>query len=157
MSIISDALKKASDRKSDNIRLRREELSPIFIDDKKRIRENKSKRSLISGVGTLLIIGIAVFFFLSNGQFIPSIAYRAASIPAPIPLVAVRANPAAETETIPRFVLNGIIEGAGESLAMINNSIVKKGDFFLGAQVIEIGKDKVALLYNRKEITLRIK
>ena len=62
-----------------------------------------------------------------------------------------------ETEVLPVFILNGIIQGNGESLAMINNTILKKGDFYQGGQIINITSSSVTLFYRDKEITLRIK
>ena len=54
------------------------------------------------------------------------------------------------------FTLNGVMEGPGESLAIIDNKILKKGDYIHGAQLINISTDRVTLLYDDKEIILYI-
>jgi hypothetical protein len=174
MSIISDALKKVSEQRRNAARLRDEDLKRIFISDTKRIKSKKTRWSVLSSVGTILIVGFAIAAFLYNAQFSPPAIYSA--IPSLRPAPALESPPrvtpakeapkrmvssapieSVETELLPVFTLNGIIEGGGESLAMINNNILRKGDFFQGAQIIDIAQNSVTLLYQDKEITLRIK
>ncbi|PIQ89011.1 MAG: hypothetical protein COV72_05050 [Candidatus Omnitrophica bacterium CG11_big_fil_rev_8_21_14_0_20_42_13] len=56
------------------------------------------------------------------------------------------------------FYLEGIIyDYSGESLAIINGEIVKKGEIVAGMEILDIEKDKVVVLQNgeRREVLLR--
>lgn len=53
-------------------------------------------------------------------------------------------------------VLNGIVFGEGEPVAIINNSIMKKGDSNSGIILDEIYQDRVKVRYNKKELTLSL-
>lgn len=58
-------------------------------------------------------------------------------------------------EELPRLTLNGVILGKGEPLAMIENVILKKGEYIDGAQVIDIGNDSVELDYKGRRYKIR--
>lgn len=176
MSIISEALRKVSDKRSDVVKLRDEELKGVFIDDAvkaspKRIiaKPKKSTVRVWSSIATLFIVGFAVVAFFYTTGSNTNTAYAPPSYtpviepvaPAPAPsIIKAVTKPPVRPRQMPRlpdFVLNGIIQGKGESLAVIDNQILKKGDFYRGAQVINIGGDNVALSYHGQEIILRIK
>ncbi len=172
MSIISDALRKVSDQRKTSVRMRDDELKSIFVSDTKKIKTKKTQWNILTGVGTIFIVGFAIIAFLYNADLFSSARYSTTpSLKAPANAAppkrmrkkAVVRNTrtvpveVTETEILPIFILNGIIEGRGESLAMINNTILKKGDFNQGGQIINVSNDSVTLFYRDKEITLRIK
>ena len=70
MSIISDALKKVATERKDKVRLRQDELNRIFTTDAKKIESKKTRWGILSGIGTLLIVGFAVLAYLSNADFL---------------------------------------------------------------------------------------
>jgi len=53
--------------------------------------------------------------------------------------------------------LNGIMDMEGERIALINNQILKVGDYIQGARVMRISQDTVELLLKDKIIILKIK
>ncbi|MFH1858018.1 MAG: hypothetical protein ABH845_03855 [Candidatus Omnitrophota bacterium] len=59
------------------------------------------------------------------------------------------------TETL--YVLNGIVQGEGEELAIINNQITRLGEVVDGAVLVEIRKDYVVLEAEEKRLQLKIK
>ncbi len=159
MSIISDALKKVSDQRSQVVRLQEEELGNIFLDNKSRARTQRKRWSALSSAGTLLIVAvaIAIFYFVANNINDTAIAPKITA-----PVVREPDHGAARKEvsslvSLPSFTLSGIVGGGGESMAMIGNTILKKGDFYEGAQLVEISSDKVIMLYDNSEFILRIK
>ncbi len=62
-----------------------------------------------------------------------------------LPLLS-KSNPA-------QLVLNGIISMEGEYLALINNQILKEGDYVQDKRIISITKDKVEL-YSKGKLTV---
>jgi len=174
MSIISDALKKAGDNRRDTIRLREGDLITRGLSDRiEKISSRKTRWPIVSGIGTLFIVGFIVAAFLFNAKFLPSFKEPAETPSRPMPKAIdfeERAEPAADLQakkviyattggeealTLP-LALNGVIEGSGEPLAIIDGRILKQGDFVHGAQLISIRSDRAILLYNDKEITLFI-
>jgi hypothetical protein len=169
MSIISDALKKVSDKRRDTVRLKEEELANIFSTTSDKIESKKARWNMLSVAGTVFIVGLAIAAFFYLAQSVPMFGRTAASLPqsedtetAPPGIVAgtvfteKSVTEEASVKTLMPFKLNGITEGAGESFAIINNNILRKGEYFQGAQLIEIAGDNVTLLYDDKEVTLRI-
>lgn len=55
------------------------------------------------------------------------------------------------------FVLNGIVNIDKKRMALINDEVVKKGDYIEGAAVIDILDDKVFLDLGGKPVVLKIK
>jgi len=193
MSIISDALKKAADKRRDIVRLpergpnsrlgagekvfKEESLldkDPGLVRQIEKISSKKNEWNLLSGIGTVLIVGFAIVAFMLTKEFIPSFTFSS-SDPSDNLLAAPRkvftedkymeivdkarngtASPSVAVKRSRPFKLNGIIEGGGESLAVIDDRIVKKGEFVYGAQVVKIGSEKVILLSDDKEITLHL-
>ncbi len=65
--------------------------------------------------------------------------------------------PSVETEiTLPQMSLQGFTWGY-QPRAIINNQVVKKGDRISGAEVLEIRKEGVILIYQGKIFTIRPK
>lgn len=164
MSIISEALRKVSDQRRSVVRLRNEELAGIFVDDARKVKSKKEKWTLMSSIGTVFIVGFGIVAFLYNAQppvMVPQLSVATTqpvakvlpltTVVSPTPVIG-----SVETGLLPIFNLNGVIEGGGESLVMINNNILKKGDYIEGAQIIRITSESVTLYYNNKEIILRI-
>lgn len=58
---------------------------------------------------------------------------------------------------LPRLKLNGIIDIAGTKVAIINDKIVREGDWIARYHIVQIGEDEVVALYGRKKRILKIK
>lgn len=177
MSIISDALRKAADKRREVIRLPDEELTRELVNREKKIRKFTSKRtrwSALSSIGVFFIVGFAILIFLYNTEFLTSFISpkQGSSMVMPKKIDFEQKIPSSLTakpvgtidepslkEEVPSFelTLNGVIEGAGEPVAVINNNILEKGDFIHGMQIIDITSNKVTLLNGDKELILRIK
>ena len=182
MSIISDALKKVADKRIEVVRLQADATARKLNQDIKKGTTKNTKWSILSGVGTFFIVGFAITAFLYNTEFFSSFIHPSKAQPIVLPerialeKEAIVDKPKAVIkEKIPSYIvsrpksvfrkkaqiipltLNGIIEGQGEPLAIINNNILKAGDYVDGARVINIGPDRVVLFYDNKEILLRIK
>jgi hypothetical protein len=61
----------------------------------------------------------------------------------PPPASRISAPPAADSRSL--FVLSGVVEGVGESYAVINGMVVRAGDGIEGATVLRIGDGSVTL------------
>lgn len=55
----------------------------------------------------------------------------------------------------PSLILNGVVEGGGEPLAIINGSILQIGETVAGATLLEIKKDTARLRWRDQEIVIR--
>ncbi len=71
------------------------------------------------------------------------------------PLQASSSRPAKTTSE--RFVLNGVVTMDNEKVALINDEMVRKGEFIEGAYVINILDNKVYLDLGGKPVVLKIK
>lgn len=69
-------------------------------------------------------------------------ASRTRDVPAPI--------------TLPAMTLSGVVWDPDSALAMIDGNGVRVGDVIKGAKVVEIGIDRVALLYKSKRFVLTV-
>ena len=58
---------------------------------------------------------------------------------------------------LPRLKLNGIIDIAGKKVAIINDKIVREGDWIARHRIVQISEDEVIAVYGRKKRTLKIK
>ncbi|MFZ5800003.1 MAG: hypothetical protein ACOY3D_01315 [Candidatus Omnitrophota bacterium] len=157
MSIIYEALKK---------------IKPVFPDTKAAQKE----KSLLLYLATaaifmgFLVSGLAIFLLFSSlakpvqviqKDFLPSTP-AAPQVNAPPQPSAV--NPVLPNIVIPQkpraaatLDLKGIMDSAGERIALINNEILKEGDYINGARVIRITKNSVELFRKDKIIILKIK
>jgi Tfp pilus assembly protein PilO len=57
---------------------------------------------------------------------------------------------------LPPLKLNGIIDIAGRKVAIMNDKIVREGDWIAKHRVVQIGEDEVIAVYGRKKRTLKI-
>ena len=57
---------------------------------------------------------------------------------------------------LPSLKLNGIIDIAGRKVAIINDKIVREGDWIGRHRIVRIDDDEVIAIYRRKERTLKI-
>ena len=57
---------------------------------------------------------------------------------------------------LPPLKLNGIIDIAGRKVAIMNDKIVREGDWIAKHRVVQIGEDEVVAVYGRKKRTLKI-
>jgi Tfp pilus assembly protein PilO len=58
---------------------------------------------------------------------------------------------------LPPLKLKGIIDIAGTKVAIINDKIVREGDWIARYRIVKIGEDEVIALYGRKKRILKIK
>ena len=172
MSIINEALKKAADRKLhvEGSSARVLERSELPVTPEKRRPENSRPRKIgkffVLFFVVSLLIGVLAFAFFFEKASLEDVP--------PAPNSVRQVAPAQVTENIvrpvlplkddrknfvklPNLVLNGIIQGRGRPLAVINDQIVNMGDSVLGAAVVGIGEDTVNLIYRDQEFVLRIK
>lgn len=190
MSIISEALKKAGEKRRQDVAILQEDVPDSSVSDEVReIASRKINWNILSGLGTFFIVGFAVVAFLYNTTFPPAayppkpnlqkakidlhqanvspspppqqIVEVAVEKPPPIRIIDSRFYPTLVPEVkkkppLPDLELCGIMEGIGEPMAIINNRIMKKGEYVEGAHLIAIGSDRVNLLYDDKEIILRL-
>jgi len=56
----------------------------------------------------------------------------------------------------PVLKLKGIIDIAGKKVAIINDKIVREGDWIVQHRIVQIGEDEVTTVYGRKKRTLKI-
>jgi len=175
MSIISDALKKAGDKRRTIVRLSEKEIKRIVTSpDTKKPHKNG-----LRVISALAIAGFAVLVFLYNMEVFPTLTYAPrtqgmnAAIISPnlsAPVVTLPSAPKASAVILPApkrrtsasdpfssLELTGIMEGGGEALAIINDNILRKGDTVKGAEIVSIDEDSVTLLNRGKEVVLRIK
>jgi len=112
----------------------------------------------ILGLTAALIFGGALWMWrtMQGNARIESAVGPAPGMTAP-QAQSVSATPAASTNSPPEFNLTGIVEGSGASYAVINGSIVAKGEPVGTATLLEIGQGTVTLrLANGKETVLRV-
>lgn len=60
-----------------------------------------------------------------------------------------------EVISLPALHVQGMVWGADPVKAIINNQVVGKGDIILEAEILDIKKDGVYLLYKGKEFVVR--
>lgn len=160
MSIINEALKKAASKNDDFSRLASEPLKEfektagsVQLDVQKKTWQRK-KWLFFGGIsGGLAASVLFISIFLGKDLSVTS-RPRPTAIAQPAP-EAVAAP--AKYVRLPNLTLDGIVEGRGEPMAIINARIVKVGDNLQGASVVRINKESVLLVYEGQEFLLRIK
>lgn len=55
---------------------------------------------------------------------------------------------------LPKFIVQGLIWGGAFPQAIINNTVVRKGDVISDAKVVKINSEGVTVLFNKKEYNL---
>lgn len=182
MSIISDALKKVSDKRKSIVRLPEESDADLSYDIKE-MAPKKPRWNLPSTIATVFIAGFAIVAFLYSTnlltlstpqpkqlaaapdaistQELRAIDVKVAASPAGDKIIKPVSAPVSQRPRLkavqrPTLTLNGVVGGIGEPMAVIENEILRKGDFVQGAQIIDIGSDRVTLRYDDGEVTLHI-
>jgi len=146
MSIINEALKKTQIK-----------LKPSPEEEK------KNKR-------ILKLYIVFIFFVLIGCSYVLTTLFYTPSSPTPGDLAEETKMKAAQEESsikVPwirtplgktgKFVLSGVVTMDNEKIALINDEMVKKGDYIEGAYVINIVDDKVYLDLGGKPLVLKIK
>jgi type II secretory pathway component PulC len=65
-------------------------------------------------------------------------------------------TPKEEEITLPSLVVSGLIWGGNIPQAIINGKILKEGDTVEGAEILEIKKEGVIIIYKGKEFTIPV-
>ena len=68
----------------------------------------------------------------------------------------IRVPPKKKRPRLPRLKLNAIIDIAGRKIAIINDTIVREGDWVAKHRIVRIGENEVVAIYRRKERILKI-
>lgn len=158
MSIIYEALKKVGQRLP-------------FPNAKKETRNVLLWLVIAAIVLGFLASGVAVALLLSSLSKPVHVIEKTPAIIPSAPEVKPVARPPAAPALLPlpnsinppqqkvadTFDLKGIMDMGGERIALINDEIMKVGDYINGAKVARITKDTVELFLENKEIILKIK
>ena len=182
MSLINDALKKAVKEKGpegpfSGLPGSPESSSPQKMGMK---REKIILFSLIGVIGMGIIISVMIVKLhapsppsnvpLPSKETPAPAPLPTAPVPSPLPIP--EPSPT-EAKTVPppavespqsspiaiksSLALNGIVQGKGEDVAIINNQITKIGEEIGGATLLEIGRDSVLLEEGEKRFRLKLK
>ena len=88
-------------------------------------------------VGWLMWVGVSARLLTPAGR---------AAMPLPAP---------ADGRRSPPFQLTGVVQSAGDAMAIINGSVVRVGDAIDGATLVEIGKDSATVEWRGRTVVLR--
>jgi hypothetical protein len=161
MSIIMEALRKASDRPGAVRAPAVPEVSEIPVPE---VHDFKFSKSFVMMAFSVLIIAAVAYFTgvskqgpaVKAGNTAPATAYAGADkvaegyTPSPSPVETVQeATPISDMMnklSNPRLTLNGIVYGIGKPAAIIENKIVEEGGSIRGMKVVKIFSDKVEML-----------
>ena len=147
MSIIYDALKKVEKTTEKN--------APAGSEIRK---FNKPKPVLIYILVILigLYFGNTIFKKIAKPKTKPLATPTLIGIQAITPVNKTPAAPvqAEKTSTEPSLVLNGVFFENDKGYALINNQVLKIGDFIQNAKLEEISLEKVVLEFNGRKITI---
>ncbi len=158
MSIIMEALKKASDRPAPEAGrsaavAARDEMRIVASPEPHELRFSKSFLMMFS---TMIVIA-AVAYFTGMPKHGPATAidapkaegYSSASAPATPVKQEPEPTPVSNLLTKlsnPHLTLNGIVYGIGKPAAIIENKIIEEGGSIRGMRVVKIHADKVDML-----------
>ncbi len=162
MSIILEALKKASDKPSRNPEIN--EHLRHEIHQTHDLNEFKISRSFALMAVVILAVGSVMFF---SGIFKRDTAMKAEGYSSTPSVPAATEPPRQEKTPIsnlitrlssPRVTLNGIVSGIGKPAAIIENKIVEEGSSVNGLKVVKIYSDKVEMVDEAtgKPFTLKV-
>ena len=174
MSIINDALKKASQEKVAGPEVAEERIvEPRKYAGKPAVEPKVAKKGankrLIISSGIIGLVGFGLFlsFLLIREQrlkakleqVIPSraISEQTAALPRQVTKGVVTRKTIATAQKAPSLHLTGIVRGHGEPYAFINGKIVEEGDTVGGAKVIEIRQKEVRLDFEGEDLLLTLK
>lgn len=65
-------------------------------------------------------------------------------------------TPKPESIVLPKLAISGVVWGSSSPQAIINGKILKKGDIIEEAEILEIGKQGVVVLYKGRQFTLPV-
>lgn len=182
MSIINDALKKASELKKKTLGGKKEPAPEYEIQGKKNpssyldssvpqltpeqqhktelakdTKKESGKKSIYRRILPLsiamIVIIVAVWIFLFN-DMAPIVEMKENVQEKIMPIVETISE---KINNIDRFQLTGIAYEDNEPLAIINDSIYTVGEYVDGAEVISITESSVLLKRDNEEIRLRVK
>ncbi|MFA5165352.1 MAG: hypothetical protein WC481_07300 [Candidatus Omnitrophota bacterium] len=157
MSIIMEALKKASDRPAPERRPPAAAAAEIRVVAAPESCEPRFSKSFLMMFSTIIVIA-AVAYFTGMPKHGPATAidaspkaegYSSASVPAVPEKQEPKPTPVSNLLTKlsnPRMTLNGIVYGIGKPAAIIENKIVEEGGSIRGMRVVKIHADKVDML-----------
>ncbi len=157
MSIIMEALKKASDRPAPEARPSAAAMSDMRVAAAPETHELRFSKSFLMMFSTMIIIA-AVVYFTGTPKHGPATAidsapkaegYSTASAPAAPVKQEPEPTPVSNLLTKlsnPHLTLNGIVYGIGKPAAIIENKIIEEGGSIRGMRVVKIYPDKVDML-----------
>lgn len=157
MSIIMEALKKASDRPAPEVRPAAAAVAEMRTVAAPESHELRFSRSFLLMFSTIIVIA-AVAYFAGMPKHGPATAIDAApraegysSAPSPAVPVKQEPEPTPVSNLLtklsnPRLTLNGIVYGIGKPAAIIENKIIEEGGSIRGMRVVKIHADKVDML-----------
>jgi len=173
MSLINEALKKAGKEKGAQDPFSGVPGSPESPSPQKKERnwEKVILFSLMGIIGTGVVVSMTLFKRSSPRPLPQRAAQQTPPIvpvtpkeapPPPQETASTPTTPAASSQSSPivlksSLTLNGIVQGEGEDLAILNNQITKIGEDIEGATLLEIGKDSVLLEEGEKRFRLKLK
>lgn len=172
MSIIHDALKKATEDAHDNAR--QGEAAPAqagLMQEEAPAKKMNNQRPQKTTLPVKLIWGllITIGIILLNNYFLQASRSKSAQshddkFAAPIEMPSIKKAPiTAEVQPIlgnnkpDELLLTGIVYEDAEPMAVINNSIYTEGEFVNGAKIVKISEEKVVLRKGIEEIELKVK
>ena len=173
MSLIEEALRRAQrglqpERRETPIRVQIPDPAPVIVepppaagapvaeasDEASRPMVNWAVIGLIGGAAVGAIVWIAWGYWAPPAVSQPVAAQSTQAVRAPaIAEPAIRAL--SRRALPPVLALNGVVEGTGEPLAIVNGSMLRVGDTIEGATLIEIKTDTVTLRWRDQELILR--
>lgn len=108
---------------------------------------------LAAGLGIGLLAGIVLWMVWNRPiqPAAPAIAIAGSTRP-PAPE---RSERLFARPVMPTWQLSGVVEGTGESLAIINGHVVRVGETIDGAVVLEVTRDSARLRWRDQDVALR--
>ena len=119
-------------------------------------RSRAWRQAVLLGGGTALVVGLVVWRFRTLAG--PDVATTHSPSP---PVVESTLSPAPQPPLPqplpqPHLELTGIVEGHGESFAIINGNIMRVGDTLDGATLLEVGGESARVHWGDGELVLRL-
>jgi len=172
MSIINEALKKASEKKiyiSDFISEPTKDFGRVLnINELQRMAWQRRKWVLFGGISGTIVASVVVFtLFFSKDIMVQTPDLITSDLIRPSEPAVITPQETQEIVTVskkfedylkvPTLSLTGVTKGRGKGIAVINNRIMNIGDHIDGASLVRINNDNVIMVYKGQEFILRIK
>ncbi len=164
MSIIHEALKKVQKNLQEN----QDKTSPSFLSgdySAQAVRTAKAMTAAVWPIALLIAIGAALWLSFPLWQKFPAAAPAAVppdlppeQTPEPVVVQPTVAPPPAPALPEPvHLIINiqGIMDNNGTAVALINNKIYEVGDEIEGLKILAITENRITVLKNGKEETIR--